>query len=60
MNETQENKQITEPGREEFEKQIFLVSEHQTTDLYSILWVTHFKTTDRAWKMSGIFSKCHI
>lgn len=42
MNETQENKQITEPGKEEFEKQIFLASEHQTTDLHSILWVTHF------------------
>ena len=42
MNETQENKQITEPAKKNLKKQIFLASEHQTTDLHSTLQAIHF------------------
>lgn len=42
MNETQENKQITEPGKEEFEKTDIFGVGAPTTDLHSTLQAIHF------------------
>ena len=42
MNETQEINRLQNQAKKNLKKQIFLASEHQTTDLHSTLQAIHF------------------